>query len=294
MNFRYYEIFYTAAECGSFTKAAKRLFLTQSAVSHAVRELEEKMNTRLFDRTGRTVHLTGSGRLLLQELAPILASYRKLEERLPRLERESPLKIVSCITIAAHWLPKMIVRFQKEYPDTPVEVEVVSAASAEQRLREGSAELALVEGVPMREPYVSRVFSSYEMHAFCASGYRSAAESSISLRSLLKEPLLLREPGSAIRNTFDSRLLLEGLRPEAAWYSVNSQALIEAAKAGIGVTVLPDILVRRELEEGTLVRLEVEDLDLKNDLMAVWHHGRCLGYAAEKFLNFFLYPYFLQ
>ena len=86
--------------------------------------------------------------------------------------------------------------------------------------------------------------------------------------------LLLRQKGSAIRDTFDSAVLLSGLEPRPVWTSINSTALIEAAKAGLGITILPDLLVQSALEAGSLVELRVRDLSLHNDLNAVHRRDR--------------------
>ena len=136
ISLRHYEIFKTVAETGNFTKAAAKLYITQSAVSHAVRELEERAGTALFDRLARRVRLTRCGELLLAELLPLLAACGSLEGRIAGLEGEAPIGVVSSITIAAFWLPGILRRFAKRWPRLRVNVEVVSAANAVQPFAE--------------------------------------------------------------------------------------------------------------------------------------------------------------
>jgi len=275
MTLRHYEILRAVAETGNFTRAAEKLYITQSAVSHAIRELEEQAGTALFDRLSKRVQLTKSGRLLLEEVIPILASCEALNKRIHALEVQAPLHVVSSITIAAFWLPKILTAFHKEWPDLPVNVDVVSAANAIEILRNGKADIALIEGAAPQGPYVCTSFAAYPLNIVCAPEYPVSGRK-LTLRQFCAEKLLLREKGSAIRDTLDSVLYLAGHTAQPAWTSVNSLALIEAAKAGFGITILPDVLVSEPLERGSLIALSVENLALHNELLAVHHRDKNL------------------
>lgn len=284
ISLRHWLIFRTVSETGNFTRAAEKLYLTQSAVSHAIRELEESVGAVLFDRLSKRVQLTAGGRLLLEEVTPLLAASEALERRLGHLERRAPLPVVSSITIASFWLPRILLEMRRQLPETPVHVEVAPAAEAVRVLQAGGAELALVEGVRPQGPFLCRRFAEYPLKVVCAPHYPAAGRR-LSAEELCAEDLLLREAGSAIRDTLDSRLYLLGYTAHPVWVSVNSTALVEAAKAGLGITVLPDVLVEEALREGALVSLEVEELALKNDLLAVWHRDKYMSPALKTLLS---------
>lgn len=285
MTLRHYQIFKTVAETNNFTKAAQKLYMSQSGVSHAIHEMEQRAGTILFDRLSKQVCLTKSGVLLLEEIIPILSSCEALEAHMTSLEKKAPIHIVSSITIASYWLPEILRKFEKEWENTPVEVEVVSAANAAARLHAGSADLALIEGIPPLGAYYCRTFSSYQLAVVCSGEY-SKDKHTISIPQLCSERLLLREKGSAIRDTVDSTVYLSGYKVYPIWTSVNSMALIQAAIAGLGITILPEILVQEEIKKGTLVSLKVEDLELQNELTAVWHKNK---YMTESFLSLLSY-----
>lgn len=275
MTLRHFEILRAVAETGNFTRAAEKLYITQSAVSHAIRELEEKAGTALFDRLSKSVQLTKSGRLLLEEILPILSSCEALDGHINCLEKRAPLHIVSSITIATFWLPKILQSFHKDWPDIPINVDVVSAAKAIEILRNGKADIALIEGAAFPGPFICTPFASYPLYIVCAPEY-PIYQRELSLQEFCSEKLLLREKGSAIRDTLDSVLYLSGYTAQPAWTSVNSLALIEAAKAGFGITILPDVLVNEPLSQGKLISLSVKALLLKNDLIAVRHRDKYL------------------
>ena len=120
MTIRHMEILKAISETGSFTKAARLLYITQSAVSHAVQELETEAGTLLFDRLSKTIRLTEAGNLLLQEILPILDSCKAVESKIKQLDRRAPIRIVSSITIASYYLPDALHRFEASHPDLPV------------------------------------------------------------------------------------------------------------------------------------------------------------------------------
>lgn len=285
MTLRHFEIFRAVSEIGNFTKAAEKLYITQSAVSHAIKELEERSGTALFDRLSKSVKLTKSGQLLLEEINPILASFEALESHITSLEKQAPIHIVSSITIAAFWLPKILQNFYNEWPDISVHVEVVSAATAIEILRLGKADIVLIEGASPQGPFICTPFASYPLKIVCAPNY-SMDSQELSIEKFCSEKLLLREKGSAIRDTLDSILYLSGHTVYPIWTSVNSLALIEAAKAGLGITVLPDVLVKDALSHKELITLSIDNLSLKNELIAVWHRDKYLTAPLKTLLSF--------
>lgn len=287
-SLRHLLIFKTICETGSFTGAARQLFLTQSAVSHAVRDLETEAGTVLFDRLGKQICLTSSGRQLLTEITPLLASCEALEKRIRRLEDAAPVHIVSSITIAAYHLPRILLKYQEKWPDVPVYTQVVPAASALEILKSGGADIALIEGLPPAKPFISYGFASYDLAAACAPSYaarRFPQKNSLSVTQFCAEKLLLREKGSAIRDCLDSALLLLGAEAAPVWTSVNSPALIEAAKAGLGITVLPALLLKDHFSSGSLLPLFVEGLQLSNRMYLVYHGEKYLTSSLQDLLS---------
>lgn len=281
---RHFMIFKAVSEVGNFTKAAHKLYITQSAVSHTIRELEEYTGTILFDRLSKQVQLTASGKRLLEEVLPVLAAYESLEKRIGQLEMEAPIHIVSSITIAAFWLPHILQKFEKQMPNIPVYVKVVSAADAITTLQSGNADIAFIEGIQPQGPFFCTQFAQYNLKIVCSPSY-PVLNQKMNISEFCSEKLLLREPGSAIRDTLNSKLFLLGYTVYPRWVSVNSMALIEAAKAGLGITVLPEVLVKEELAKNTLISLSVEGLLLKNNLITVWHKEKQITPVLKKLLS---------
>ena len=262
MVVRHLEILEAIAETGSFTGAAKKLYITQSAVSHAAAELEKQAGTALFERLPKGVALTWCGVSLLEESRAILTACRNLDRRINHLEAYAPVQIVSSITIASFLLPEILRELKISFPRIRFSVRVASANAAIDILQRGDADIAFWEGA-----------GSYPLCAACAPEFDLSAEQ-ISPEQLCRCPLLLREQGSAIRDTLDNTLALAGLKAEPVWESVNSFALIKAAEAGLGVAVLPEKLLSDSLLLKKLRLIQLDNMKMENQMLALFHKDK--------------------
>lgn len=273
MNIRYLEIMEAVAETGTFTGAAKKLFITQSAVSHAVAELEAQAGTALFDRFPKGASLTRCGRTLLEESRSILTACRNLDRRISHLEENTPVSIVSSITIASSLLCRTLSRLRTSAPELKTFVRVTTSDNAVDILQRGEADIAFVEGAAPEGNFEIIPLGHYSLRAACAPDF-PASRQVITLRQLCRYPLLLRERGSAVRDTLDHVLALSNLKAIPAWESINSASLLQAAEAGLGVTILPEKLLSESLRMNRLRLLNLGNRHLKNQMSALFYKDK--------------------
>ena len=273
MVIRYLEILEAIAETGTFTSAAKKLYITQSAVSHAVAELEKQAGTALFERLPKGVALTHCGASLLEESRSILTACRNLDRRMSHLEENTTVHIVSSITIASFLLPEILRDLKTSFPQIPLSVRVVSANTAIDILQRGNADIAFWEGAAPKGNFQTILLGSYNLCAACAPDFDLSVKA-ISPDQLCRYPLLLREQGSAIRDTLDNTLALANLRVEPVWESVNSLALLKAAEAGLGITILPEKLLSDSLLLKKLRLISLDKMKMENQMLALFHKDK--------------------
>ena len=273
MVIRYLEILEAIAETGTFTSAAKKLYITQSAVSHAVAELEKQAGTALFERLPKGAALTRCGASLLEESRSILTACRNLDRRMSHLEENTTVHIVSSITIASFLLPEILRDLKTSFPQIPLSVRVVSAITAIDILQRGNADIAFWEGAAPKGNFQTILLGSYNLCAACAPDFDLSVKA-ISPDQLCRYPLLLREQGSAIRDTLDNTLALANLRVEPVWESVNSLALMKAAEAGLGITILPEKLLSDSLLLKKLRLISLDKMKMENQMLALFHKDK--------------------
>lgn len=285
MNLRQLTIFKTVCEELSFTKAAEKLYMTQPAVSHVILDLEKEIGFVLFERIARKIYISESGKIVYEKAIQLLEMYRDLTENFSEIEASAPLRVGSSITIANFWLPRIIKKMQDQQEKIKCKIEIDSAAHIEQKLLSHDLDIALIEGIIQNEKLIKIPFSSYKMCVICSPQCKYASDKVITKRKMLEEPLLLREKGSAIRDALDSAFLLENLLIQPAWTSVNSQALIQAVKENLGLSVLPQIIVQKEIEAGELIPLEIEGISLQNKNYVVYHQDKFYSKAMKYFTD---------
>lgn len=285
MKIRQLRIFKTVCEEGSITKAAEKLFMTQPAVSQTINDLEKDLNIQLFDRNARKIILNETGKLFLIKSEQLLKLYDELIENARFLEENATLKIGSSITIANFILPLSLLEFEEACNQTPIKVSVDNARTIEKMVINNVVDIGLIEGVIHSQELINIPISSFKLSVICSSTHPFANCDSIEVETLVKERLLLREVGSAIRDVFDSALLLHDIKIFPIWTSVNSQALIQAVKNGLGISVLPRILVEKEIENNEIVEVKVNDFELINVNHVIFDKSKYRTKSFEKFIE---------
>lgn len=275
MNLRQLRIFVSVWHQGSFTAAAKALFMTQPAISHVIHDLELEVGTALFERTPKNVCLTPAGSILLEKAKHLLSVYDELEKEISVLDELAPLRIGSCITVAHSFLIDLIKNMKSTYPDLTMPVTIASAATILDKLENNELDIAFIEGAFPQDKFNFITLDSYEIIPVCSPAFLSS--SSIPLDELIKQPLLLREKGSAIRDVFDSTLLLHNLETQPLWTSVNSNVLMKAAIHGMGIALLPENMITDKIEQGLLKRLFINNANLRNQNHLIYNKYKQLN-----------------
>lgn len=283
MNIRQLVIFKTVCKNLSFTMAAKELYMSQPAISHTIGDLEKELGCPLLDRINHKIYINDAGRRFLHQASQVLELYDDLENHFNK--ETTLLKIGSSITIATLVLPTLIKDFKEKYPAMEVQVTVDSAKNIETKLLNNEVDLAFIEGSNQHPLCVYHTFSSFELIVVCSNKHPYAKKKSITVDEFVQTDVLLREQGSAIRSCIDSAMLLQNKTILPTWTSVNSQALIQAAKNNLGITVLPAALVTKELNDKTLKKVEIENLSLRNHNHIVYHKDKVLTSALQSFIE---------
>ena len=285
MNLKQLRIFQKVCATGNMTKASEKLYMTQPAVSHVISALEAELGYPLFDRISRKIYLNDAGSLFLSKTNKLLESFEDLKQSAKDIGACPTLRIGSSITIANFTLPKIMKQLSVQNLPASYKVIVENAAEIEQKLLQNEIDIALIEGVIYHPQLIKIPFSSHELYVICSAEHPLAGKKSISLRELAGCPLLLREKGSAVRSAFDSALLIKNISLEPDWVSVNSQALIQAVLLNLGVTVLPKILVEKEIKSGLLRAKRIEGIRLTTVNHIVYHKDKYQTKAFQVFLE---------
>lgn len=249
MSLRLFYIFKMVYECGNMTMAAKQLYMSQPAISHAIQELEAQLSLTLFERIGKHIQSTTAGDIFYQKVCNMILLYEETISSAQTMDDQIPLRIGSSITNANTILPKMIETYKKRWKN-PIHVVVDNAQSIEQKLFNNDIDIAFLEGARDSSSLIQLPLPSHELKLICGKDYPLDKNNHYSLSQLHTQSWLLREKGSAIRETIDSACLLSDIVLKPIWESVNSQSLIEATIHNLGISILPLSIIERDVMDG--------------------------------------------
>lgn len=260
INYELYKVFYWAAKTGSLTQAAKKLYLTQPSVSHAIKQLEERFGVPLFSRTARGVELTQEGAVLYSYIEQSQMLISLAEEKMAALRNleSGELRIGGSDSLFKHYLLPYLEQFHERYPGIGLHLHHGTTPEIIGFLKEGRIDLGVAR-MPIVDPQIQAT-ESYQLQDCFVAGMRYAhlKDEVLSLERLLEYPIILFSRNSRARMTitevFQSRGL--SLRPEIEVGSVD--LLIEFAKRGLGISYVAKEFVTKELEEGVLFEVRID------------------------------------
>ena len=268
MNIRQLEIFNTVADCESMTQAASELFVSQPAISKAIRELEADIQLKLFDRIDNRLRLNADGVAFRIKARQLLADYQALADFGQDQAQRLPLRVGCSLTLAQASLPQAVQQFSQEYPTVQLRLFAENVAQIKSRLLHGDLDVAFVEGQVDRESFQAIPLSSYPLTVVAKSGFVQVNE--LTRTQLQTLPWLLREKGSTLSDTLMMTLKSLDIAIHPVLESVNTTVLVNAAIAGLGLTVLPMVLAQPYLQSGQLMALSLpQGMQMKTDNFAI-------------------------
>lgn len=286
MTLRHFQIFTTVCDTLNMTAAANSLFMSQSAVSQAISELEKYYGIRLFERLSRKLYLTQAGKKLLGYSRHIIRMYKDAEDAMQELNESSMIRVGASVTIGAYVLPKLISAFQRENPGFLIEVAEDNTTQIEELLMRDKIDLGLVEGEAELPDLVNKPFIEDELILICGKSHTLAGRHLVEPHELEKENFIVREIGSGTRKTFADVMAKNHLTWKAIWTCNNADTIKMAVAEGLGVSVISERAVRNEIESGLLLSVNMNGIYFKRQFKLVYHKNKYLTEPMKRFINF--------
>ena len=277
MTRKHFTIFVEVCRFLNFSQAAEALNTTQPAVSLAVKELESHYGVALFERMNRRVYLTPAGEALLATAQDVLRGFQEAEETLGQ-GRPLALRVGANVSFGEAGLAQVLGRFRQEHPQVRLRALVANSDKIQSLLVENQLDVGIVDGLGVSERLRAQPLYQEDLVLAAAPGRFPAPATVEELAAL---PLLLREPGSGLRSSVDRVFSQQGLAPQPLLESTSTAALAQAAKAGLGVAILPEALAQREsgLQVGT-----VPEVRFFRQFACALHRQKAPSQALEAFL----------
>jgi len=290
ITLRQLEIFIAVAETAQVTKASKKLFVTQSAVSMALAELENQLGGSLFDRHGRSLLLNARGRYLLPLAKDITSQVSSIEtimsERNDKLNGR--LKVVASTTLGNYILPYLIGAFKRIHPNVHVDLLVYNTRYAEKLVFDGEMDVGFVEGpLSDKAEIQARPWFEDELVVLCGPTDPLAHNDLFDISSDLEgKKWIMRESGSGTAATISEKFGKYMDEVNIVMEMGHPEAVKRAVESGAGIACLSALCICREAEHGWLKALRIDGLNMKRQLKIIQRRDLEISDALAEFLSF--------
>jgi DNA-binding transcriptional LysR family regulator len=288
MTLEQLRIFVAVADRGHVTRAAAALGITQSAASAAIAALESRYHSRLFNRVGRGIELTETGRQFLQEARAVLDRVSVARSVLEDLAGSptGAILIAASHTIANYWLPRRLAAFHIAHPGVRLDVVIRNTREVESAVADGKAHLGLVEGPTQHRSLARLRVDTDRPLLVVAAGHPPLPRNMLGQIDLRAIPWVIREEGSGTRRVLEDLAALEGLSLDDLNVFLvlpGNEAIREAVEAGAGATIISEHVVASALTVGTL---RAQPIDLpQRDFVVLQHRDRHASMAQQALVD---------
>lgn len=268
------ETFILAAECSSFSEAAKQLNLTQPTVSYHIKELEKELGVTLFTRSGSNLQLTEAGRLLLPWSRKLVNQSNELQEMISALQDGvvGQLRIACSTTAGKYLLPQLAARFCQRYPGIKISILRCTSGDVALQLLENEADLGVVSFEIQEENIEYQEFFDDSISLIVPQDHPWALRRVIEPDDLIAEPLIIRESSSGTRRMMLSQMAKFdiGLDDLNIFMELGSaEAIVRTVATGYGISFVSTLASACPLERGHVVEVQVKGFDMHRKIFMI-------------------------
>ncbi|MGJ3237362.1 MAG: LysR family transcriptional regulator [Anaerolineae bacterium] len=272
------EIFAAVVQAGSFSAAAQTFPMTQPAVSQHIQDLENSLGTSLFIRGRRGVTLTAAGETLYEYTQRILRLVAEAESQVTNVDNiiSGQLTIGATPGVSTYLLPDWLRGFREQYPQLNVVLQTGVTSSNVAGVMEHKLDLAIVEGELEkinRKGLGSLILRPVHMVVVVGRGHPWCKRDTVQLEELHDQPFITRQINSRTRVWIDGLFHEHRIQPRIVAEFDNQEAIKQAVMSNMGMTILPDYAMQRELEAGLVRSLTVEGVTLGREIKLLYDHN---------------------
>lgn len=280
-----YLAFVKTVEMGSFTRAAAALSYSQSGISRMIKDLEQEWHVSLLERNRGGVRLTSDGMKLLPHAQRLCEEYRKLQMEVDELSglQSGMIRIGTISSVATHWLPRIIRRFQRDYPNIGYELLLGDYTEIETWIAEGRVDCGFLL-LPTRPEFETIFLERDQLMAVIPQGHPLASLEKFPAAALEQEPFLLLDKGA--KSEVAQFLQAQRLTPDVHFTTWDDYAIMSMVESGLGVAVLPRLILRRAPYQILEKELDVEAY---RDIGVALRQRETAPLAVKRFLDYLPY-----
>lgn len=265
---RQLDTFLEVARGLSISQAAEKLHVTQPAISMQMRQLEDAMGLPLYEQSGRRIHLTDAGRDFQEYAIAAVAQLRQLDDAMAERRGLKKGRVdLAIVSTAKYFVPMLLVRFRKKFPDVEVALQIHNRESIMNLLTRNEIDLVIMGRTPETIDCTGIAFATNPMGIVCSPEHALSRSRNLRWSAIGKQEFVVRESGSGTRQTMERIFAEHKIDPPIVMEMPSNETIKQAVMAGMGLSFLSLRTIRHELASGHLVLLDIEGMPV----MRHWH-----------------------
>lgn len=289
MHIETLKVFCDLVDLQSFSLAAERNFVTQSAVSQQIRTLEEKFKRRLLERVRgrREVRLTPAGEVFYRESKNVLDCYAALNESMRGLVGKigGTVKVATVYSVGLHELPPVVREFMSKFPSAKIDLEYSRTTRVVRDVLNGTIELGVVAFPEPRRGLTIVQMQSDRLVLICAPDHEFAKKGKVKAKDLNGRDFVLFERDIPTRKAIDKILKANGVEVKKVAEFDNIETIKRAVEVGFGMAIVPHPSVEDEEKNGQLAVIKLAEKEWVRPVGVIYRSDRNLSLAAKKFVQ---------
>ncbi|GAA6493380.1 MAG TPA: LysR family transcriptional regulator [Candidatus Bariatricus faecipullorum] len=292
MNLKQLEAFMRVADTGSFSRAARELYLTQPTVSAHISALEKELGVRLFVRTTKEVRMSGDGEVLYEYARVMLETEKRIREVFEKKtqNRSRMIQIASSSIPAQYVVPDILLEFHRRHPEDQFRLSETDSARVVEKVEANLVDIGFTGTVLEQKQCQYIPFYKDELVLIMPNTehYQKILKQEKDIRWVQNEPVIMREKGSGTRR--EAEKMLEAADVQVNSLNIvasieNSESIKRSVRGGIGITIISRLAAREEIRTGAVLEFPMDMMQTRRNLNLVYNRNTPLSPAAERFVK---------
>lgn len=287
MELREIKTFLQVANLKSFCKAAEKLGYSQAAVTVQIKQLENELNVRLFDRIGKQTTLTHAGEIFYEYAADVIRDLTQAKNILSESSELTGKLIIGTIeSICASLFPPLIQEFHRLYPKVNVSIVIDSPSTLFSMMNSNTIDIVYFLDKRVYDAKWIKVLEKPENIIFAAStDHPYAKQSELEIDQVITQPMILTEKDASYRFILEQYLAVDGKKVYPFLEIGNTEFIIKLLRNNAGISFLPAFTIHRDMEEGILTALKMKDFHIRTWRQIVYHKDKWISREMKAFIE---------
>lgn len=286
MEIRHLKLIREVAEKKSLSKAKDALFLSQSALSHQLKEIETQLGTPLFHRVNKQLILTGAGKMALESAEKVLRELENTEIAIKKYAsgQTGTIRLATQCYTCYHWLPRLLKDFKTEFPNVEIEILHTNDPGIEQQVLNGDIDVAVVYDSSFESKLKYEELFQDEMFALVSADHPWAKKEYVVAQDFADQQLLIHSFPLETVTVYSQVLMPEGVKPKRVMQVQVTEAILEMVKANMGVNVMAKWIIKPYLDDKDIALVPVT----KRGIHRTWYAATLNQESPPQYMKNFL------